>query len=173
MKRSRFQKWFWKREFPAIAAQRSRVEQDGDEIQFTLRRIARQQQSRPHFCRQSEIHQPDFTGVDDWHLRPPFGRISSRLPKRPGRTVQSLHFPPPIRTTCDAPPAVRPQSTLAMRSRFQSHSCEESTGKARCWQAPHSRPVWMTPEISTSSPTFSARILSSVNGKVNLVMKNS
>jgi hypothetical protein len=28
----------------------------------------------------------------------------------------------------------------------------------------------MTPEISTSSPTFKARIFSSVNGKVNVVM---
>src|SRR6516162_5446586 len=36
------------------------------------------------------------------------------------------------------------------------------------WTA--SRPVKTTPEISTSSPTFSDRILSSVKGKVNLVI---
>src|SRR6516162_4627625 len=36
------------------------------------------------------------------------------------------------------------------------------------WTA--SRPVYTTPEISTSSPTFSARILSSVKGKVSLII---
>jgi hypothetical protein len=33
-----------------------------------------------------------------------------------------------------------------------------------------SRPLNTAPEIKTSSPTFSARIFSSVNGKVNLIM---
>src|SRR5579859_4688134 len=33
-----------------------------------------------------------------------------------------------------------------------------------------SRPVKTTPEISTSSPTFSARILSSVKGKLSLII---
>src|SRR5208337_2969031 len=36
------------------------------------------------------------------------------------------------------------------------------------WTA--SRPVNTTPEINTSSPTFSARIFSSVKGKVNCVI---
>src|ERR1039457_5203247 len=37
------------------------------------------------------------------------------------------------------------------------------------WTA--SRPVWMTPEMSTSSPTFSARVFSSVKGNESLIIK--
>src|ERR1035437_1944703 len=69
------------------------------------------------------------------HLPPPFGRASSRLPARLGHKAQSPHFPPPIRTTCDAPTAVRPRSTSTTRSKFQSRSCEESTANGRCWLA--------------------------------------
>src|ERR1035437_3071526 len=134
MKRAGFHKWFGNGKFPAIAAQRSCVEQNRDEIKFFIRRIAREQQSGTHLGRQPEIHLPDFTAADGAHLPPPFGRASSRLPKRPGHKAQSPHFPPPIRTTCDAPTAVRPRSTSATRSKFQSRSCEESTVNGRCWQ---------------------------------------
>lgn len=54
--------------FPAVAPQGGRVRDDGDERQFVVRRIIRQQQARPGFRREAKVDEPDLTPFVDSFL---------------------------------------------------------------------------------------------------------